>query len=227
MHTAISNRVRIGMLALPLYGVLAVASIVLHGPLPDAARDPQGFAQAVSSANFGTAFLITMIGQVVDIFAFLALYGYLAGGRNEGLSFWGMALSIAGGALFLAMTGFLAFAAPAIGQVYLAGQTQVIAVAVAGFSSGPALGVLSVSGLLGTIGAILLAIGIWRSGSLPKWSALLFFLSIPLLAFAPAFSYPLELLGGLLALVSGAWIVLGAWRGSPEAAMGAANPARA
>lgn len=40
-------------------------------------------------------------------------------------------------------------------------------------------------------------------------------LTTPLLAFAPAFSYILELLGGVLLLVSGTWIVVVVWRHQP------------
>jgi hypothetical protein len=46
------------------------------------------------------------------------------------------------------------------------------------------------------------------------WAGVLYALTTPLLAFAPAFSYGLELLGGVLLLVSTTWIALEVWRQS-------------
>jgi hypothetical protein len=52
----------------------------------------------------------------------------------------------------------------------------------------------------------MMGIAIWRSGTLPRWTALLFAVHTPLLAFASAFSYPLELLGGITLLGSALWL---------------------
>ena len=84
-------------------------------------------------------------------------------------------------------------------------------VLMAGFFSGPALALLYPSGLIGTVGSVLFFMAIWRS-NLPVWAGVWYALTTPLLAFAPAFSYVLELLGGLLLLVSTTWLARAAWR---------------
>ena len=123
-----------------------------------------------------------------------------------------MVTSLIGGSLFLVFTGSFAFAAPAIGKMYLGGDQSVINIAVVSFFSRPATSLLYPSGLIGTLGSIILGIAIWRSGSLLKWAGVLFAIHTPLLAFAAAFSYPLELAGGLSLLISGIWLALGMWQ---------------
>jgi hypothetical protein len=209
MKTQYSTPVRIGMLALPMFGILSIVGILLRGPLSDASVNPQAFAQSAAAPGFAVAWQIIILSEVFALLGYLALYAALTPGR---LSLWALVLTIVGTALFLSLTGFMAFAAPVVGRLYLQGQTNVIQVAVAGFFAGPVLSFLYPAGLLGGIGSILFAIAIWRSSTLLKWSAIPFALAIILLAFAPAFSYAVEMLGAVCALVSGAWLAWGVFK---------------
>jgi len=212
------NRIRIGVVALVLSGGLGLVGEWLRGPLLDPTVNPAGFAQA--AAGWGGAWEMILLSALLAMFGTLALYGHLAGGRADTTAFWGLMLSLAGGGLFLVFTGAFAFADPVVGRLYAQGDQSVIAVAVAAFYQGPATSILYPSGILGTLGSVLMGIAIWRSGSLPRWIAILFAVHTPLLAFASPFSYPLELLGGVTLLASGLWLAPYMWRSAarPSAA---------
>lgn len=211
MKTQYTSQIRLGLLTLPLWGLSAVVGILLRGPVVDASVNPQGFAQAATAPNYGIAWLIILVGQVIALFGYMALAAVLAPTRSARAAWWGMVLTVAGSALFVSLIGFMAFAAPVIGKLYLQGETDVMQVGIAGFFGGQVLSVLYPSGLLGAVGSLLFGVAIWRSGTLPKWAAVPFALAIILLAFAPAFSYVVELVGAVCALVSGAWIAAKVW----------------
>ena len=227
MNTGNTNRIRLGALALVLGGVIAVVGEFMRGPLLDPSVNPAGFAQAAASSNWGAAWTLILLAATLSIFGTLAIYGYLAGGRADGMAFWGMVLSLAGGALFLVFTGSFAFADPVVARLYLQGNQGAIGAAVAAFYQGPATSILYPSGLIGTLGSILLGIAIWRSGTLPRWAGILFAIHTPLLAFASAFSYPLELLGGLALLACALWLAPAMLRPAARDGMTAASAARA
>ena len=211
MSTNSPLRSRFSLLMLPLAGLLAFFGLVLRGPLGNPSVNPSGFAQSTASANFGIGWIIILLGSVVRIYSFMVLFGLLGMTRAGRLAFWALVLSFVSEALFLSLTGILAFTAPVAGRLYLQGDPRMLNVLMAGFFSGPALALLYPSGLIGTVGSVLFFMAIWRS-NLPVWAGVWYALTTPLLAFAPAFSYVLELLGGLLLLVSTTWLARAAWR---------------
>ncbi len=119
-----------------------------------------------------------------------------------------MLLCLAGLALVQTLVGS-ALTWPAIGTLYLQGQTNVIDIAAATFSGSSALP-LYLSGILYSIGSFVLALAIWRCGILPRWSAIPYALQAPLLAFA--ISYVTELLGAILLIIAIGWILSSMWK---------------
>ena len=188
--------------------------LLLRGPFGNPSLNPSGFARAAVATNFGTAWVIILLGSVVRIYSLMVLFAVLAQTRAGRLAFWVLVFSFVSEALFLSLTGILAFATPVAAKLYLQGDTALLNVLKAGFFSGPGLALLYPSGLFGTLGSILFSIAIYRS-NFPMWSAVLYALTTPLLAFAPAFSYALELLGGVLLLVSASWIAAVVWQRQP------------
>jgi hypothetical protein len=211
MSTNSPLRSRASLAMLPLAGLLTVLGLILRGPLGNPSINPSGFAQSAASANFGTSWIIILLGSVARLYSFMILFGLLGLTRAGKLVFWAMLLSIVSEALFISLTGILVFTVPVAAQLYLQGDAHMLNVLMAGFFSGPVASVLYPAGLIGTLGSILFSIAIWRS-NLPMWAGVLYGLTTPLLAFAPAFSYGLELLGGLLLLVSSTWLATAAWR---------------
>jgi hypothetical protein len=132
-----------------------------------------------------------------------------------------MGLSVLGVVTVLPLIGFLAMAAPEVGRLYLAGQTDAMRVAVAMASAGPALGLGLLSGLAYTLGALLLARAL--PTEMPRLLRLAFALQAPLLSVVALVSVVAELVGALCLLASGAWLVAWVWRGAaPEGERGPA-----
>jgi hypothetical protein len=121
-----------------------------------------------------------------------------------------MVLSIIGIALTLPPLGVINYAFPAIGRAYLAGDSSIFAF-VNDFFRFPMVAVLFPAVLFVPLGTILFSIGIWKSGVLPRWSGVLLAVPVLLLAF-PLPIHILRLIGGVLQVVAGWWIVSSAMR---------------
>lgn len=210
-----------GVSALPIAGLLWIATILLRGPVPDPSGDAATFAQTVASTSYLAAWLGITAALVLVLFGVFALYAYFAGSGVHRLAFAAMVSSIAGAALVLPLFGIFGFAYPALGEAYLEGQTGVVDVAAAIFAGPLILLYATVSGLLYSAGLVAFGVAIWRSRTLPKWSAVPFALSAPLLAFPLTFA--LEILGAILLAASGAAIAWSVRR--QTSAVAVANPA--
>src|SRR5262245_58792439 len=113
-----------------------------------------------------------MAGLLLQIFGVVTLYGYLMPTPVERWALWGMILTVLTDALLLALVGTFAYAFPTIGRLYLQGQQNVMEVAVAFGSS--FIAVLLTQAILYSLAAVCMSVAIWRSGNLPKWSALVY-----------------------------------------------------
>jgi hypothetical protein len=207
MQLPLRPRVRFVLLALPLAGVLFITGILGRGPSLDPSVDPDAFARSSVAAWASGAWLAILMGMVLEIPGVLALYLVLANGQRERLAFWGAVLSMLGIALVIPLIGFMALAAPTVGQLYLGGQTDVMAVAARMASTGPALLLAIVSVVTYCAGTICLTLAL--RGILPQVLLAAYALQAPLLTFAALFSVTAELIGAVLLFICGTWIV---WR---------------
>jgi hypothetical protein len=123
---------------------------------------------------------------------------------------WGMILTVITDALLLALVGTFAYVFPTIGRLYLQGQQNVMEVALAFGSS--FIAVLLTQAILYSLAAIFISVAIWRSGTLPKWSALVYLLAGLILAFAPPLPYLPEIFGAILLAISSVWIGWSIWQ---------------
>jgi hypothetical protein len=216
--TPAATWIRVGLYALPAYGLLIAYSTLK--PQPDQVSDPDGWARFVSSTPYLVDHIIgNVLGTALVIFGTFALGAFLAASRAARLALWGMVLSITGYVLFTVPGVISTFATPAIGAAYLAGNREVMALE---FSS-----VLTVIILLGlafaVVGNGLLGMAIWRGGTLPRWSGviwaaatLIFYVLGAALGMATTgASLPTQPIGGVLMAISGAWI---AWAASRQRA---------
>lgn len=220
----VTNWIRVGLLALPVYGVLTFWA-TLH-PQPDQGTDPEAWARFVSSTSHLLTHLLGSIGgTILAIFGVFALGAYLAGSLAGRLGLVAMVMTVIGHALFLAVVGLSAFATPAIGQAYLAGMEDIIVQVQ--FSSATTVTFL-LAILLLFVGNVLLGVAVWRSGTLPKWagaiwatSALVFYvLGVVLAQLTTGSSLPTQPVGALLMLTSGGWMAWSALR-KPSNQLGA------
>jgi hypothetical protein len=223
-RTPAAGWIRVGLFALPLYGLLLVYST--WSPQPDQVIDPEGWARFVSSTSYLVGHIIgNVLGTALVIFGTFALGAFLATSRAPRLALWGMVLSITGYTLFTVPSVISTFATPAIGAAYLAGNREVMTLE---FS--PILTVLIVLALLlAVIGNGLLSVAIWRSGSLPRWAGVIwaaatlifYVLGAALGMAATGASLPTQPIGAALMAIAGGWI---AWAGSRVLADRARNP---
>jgi hypothetical protein len=219
MQPPMTRRVRFVLFALPLAGLLFSAGIVGRGPSLEPSVDPAAFASSSVEAWASGAWLAILAGMVLELPGLFALYLVLANGQRERLAFWGVVLSIVGVALVVPLIGFMALAAPTVGELYQAGQIDVMAVAVRMTSTGPALLLAIISGVTYCAGSICLALAL--RGMLPQALVVAYAAQAPLLTFAALFSVTAELIGAVLLLMCGAWIV---WRTSQSPARTAKLP---
>jgi hypothetical protein len=205
----IGGWIRIGLLALPVYGLLTFWGTLESQP--DQTKNPEAWARFVSS----TAHLLTHLfgsigGAILAILGVFALGVYLARSRAGRLGLAAMVMTVVGHTLFLSVVGLSAFATPGIARAYLAGMENVMQVE---FGSAQTA-TFGLAILLLFVGNVLLGVAVWRSGTLPKWagaiwaaSAFMFYVLGAVLAMATTgSSLVTQPLAAVLMVISGGWI---------------------
>jgi hypothetical protein len=122
-----------------------------------------------------------------------------------------MVITVAANTLALPITGWSAFAAPAIGRAYIAGIEDAMRIDV----GTDFIVIFMLTIVLAFVGNVLLGIAIWRSRTLPKWAgaiwiawAVMFYLAGILYGFLfTGSSPPTQPVGSLLMAISSGWIV--------------------
>jgi hypothetical protein len=210
------NLIRLGVLALPLAGLLALVGLYSSFQLGTGGILATGDNRAIVSGGYyvsqllGNALALTLL-----IFGVMALYVYLANSGVKTMALGAMVLSIFGIAFQLIALGVFAFAIPTLSRSFLEGNQESINISDYIFE-GPFRIVVILALLLYLAGFILWGVAIWRSGVLPKWAGVLVAVHAPLLIFGPV-SVVGPLVGAVSALVGGGWIALSVLRSSSPA----------
>jgi hypothetical protein len=203
------NWIRVGLLALPIYGLLTAWATL--DPQPDQVKHTEEWARFVGSTSYLVDHIFGAIGgSVLAILGVFALGAYLIRSRAGNLGLAAMVITVVGQGLALTIGGVTAFATNAIGRAYLAGIKDVMRVEFASEMTAT----LGLAILLLFVGNVLLGVAVWRSGTLPKWagviwvaSALMFYaLGAVAGMLTTGASLPTQPVGGLLIAISGGWI---------------------
>lgn len=216
--------VRIGLLALPIYGVLTFLATLTHQP--DMNADFGAYARYVSTTSYLVGHLVgSIFGTMLAIFGNFALGSYLAGGRAVRIALPAMVSSVAGHALILTIFGMSTFATPAVGRAYLEGQRGIVEV------NQDILGVPLVitallGGLLYSVGAVLFGFAIWRSGTLPRWAGTLYAPTGFLISIVGLMIGQAQTVGTVLLIAASGWIAWSALRRPPAEMAGAGTRPR-
>ena len=214
MSTPNINRwMGIGLLGLPLYGVMTFFSSI--DPQPDPNTHYEAWSRFVTTDSYVIKHLfLTLLGTIFGIFGTFALGAYLTRSEAGGMGLWAMVITVLGYSLFLTWAGVSTFAAPIEGQAYLAGieAYKELPTSLAGTLQGLTV---VVSILLAFVGNVLLGVAVWRSGILPKWSGALWAFA-PVLMYVFGMAYALTLgaqatpptvpAGAVLLTIGGAWM---------------------
>src|SRR5215208_3992193 len=119
----------VGLLGLPLYGVLTFWSSL--DPQPDPNTDYEAWAHYVSTNYYVLKHLFgSILGMILALFGTIALGAYLSRSRAGRLGLVAMVITVLGYALFLTIGGVSTFAVPGEGQAYLAGIEEFAEIAV-------------------------------------------------------------------------------------------------
>jgi hypothetical protein len=208
-RTPAASWIRVGLFALPAYGLLTAYATL--EPQPDQASDPDGWARFVSSTSYLVGHVIgNVLGTALAIFGTFALGAFLATSRAPRLALSGMVLAVAGHILFTVPGAISTFATPAIGTAYLAGNRDVMALEF----SDVVTAIIALGLLLAVIGNTILGVAIWRSGTLPRWAGVIwvvatfifYVLGAALGMATTGASLPTQPVGAALLAVSGGWI---------------------
>lgn len=135
MDIGANNLIRLGILALPLAGLLSLVGLLSRYDTPNSRIDPEKAARTAASASyFVSQFIGNVVGLTLLIFGVLALTAYLANTRARKLALGAMIFSILGVAPVLSALGATTYALPALGQAYLHGERGTLATVDAIFS---------------------------------------------------------------------------------------------
>jgi hypothetical protein len=218
--------IRLGLLTLPLAGLLLTWATSAFLDLSDAVVAPEEVAQAYTSLGyFLSQFVGYLVGLTLLTVGVFALTVYLSEIRRERWTLVAMVMSVLGIGLLLSHYGFSTYALPVLGEAYLDGVQNALVLANTILLDGLTRSVLYAAFLLYSAGFILFGFGVWSSGALPKWAGVLLALH------APLFTAPLpdlfSVLGALLLLVGGGWITFAVLRRPPTRGAGAEPEPRA
>jgi hypothetical protein len=201
--------IRAGLVALPVYGLPVLASTLTHQP--DYSSDFRAYAEYVTTPSFLVSHLAGSIaGTVIGILGLLALYGILSGNeRARRAATPGLTASVAGLSLVMTLFGAAAFAQPAIGRAYLAGDQAAVAIN-ADVYGAAAISVGVLGGLLYSLGGVFLGVAIWRFERVPRWTGLAYAVAVPLISVVGLVVGAAQTLGAVLLIAATARIAAAA-----------------
>ena len=206
-----ASRIRLGGGALAVAGILFVLYPAIR-PFSDE-RSLQG-AAAFGSTAWIVAHMLAMGGFALLMVGLLGIYIALQDSRSELLSFWALVLGLLGVGMTLPFYGGEAFGLHTIGQEALRQHNAALVGLAAVIRGEPQLTMFMAGLLLIAVSAIMVAIAVWRSGTLAKWSGLPFALGFAL--YIPQFfgNQPVRVAHGLVVMVGCLWIALTLWQHS-------------
>ncbi|MBV9164728.1 MAG: hypothetical protein JO342_01080 [Solirubrobacterales bacterium] len=226
-QTTLNKYSRVGLWALPIYGLANLVGTLSSQPDYHKAANFPAYARYIHAPSFLASHLgLSLLGTGIGLLGFTALFVYLAM-LGSGVSVAAFVSTIIGSVFMAAVFGVAAFAQPAIGKAFLAGHRD--AIALNSSVCGTALN-LTVAGslLLYFAGALLFAIAISRSRSLPRNAGILFAAAIPLFAIGSITGTVLASVDALLEIGSAIWIARSASpAGSSTAVTSGQEPALA
>jgi hypothetical protein len=223
----ITRWIGIGLLGLPLYGVLTFFSSL--DPQPDPNTHYDAWARYVTTDSYVlTHLFLSDLGLILAIFGTFALGAYLATSRAGRMGLAAMAVAVFGSLLFLMVGGVSTFSSPEQGQMHLQGIEGIRQMPTI-LAQTVMMATFAVSFLLMLVGNVLLGVAVWRSGTLPKWAGALWvagsalpvlgmlYALLPIGANATPASVPA---GMVLLAISGGWMALSALRGPSAETVG-------
>lgn len=206
VKTVFSSRVHLGALSLIVSGILFILYPVLR-PFSDEST-LQG-AEAFASTAWVLSHVLAVVAFILLALGLLGLHSTFQKTTVERLASLALILIWIGVGFTLPYYGAEIFALHAIGQEAVKQQSAALLPLVDAVRfSGPAVVMFAAGLLLLAVGPILVAIAVWRSGMLSRWSVLSFALGFAL--YIPQFfgSQPIRVAHGLMVALGCIWVAL-------------------
>lgn len=211
-HTYPDRRVRMGAIAFAIAGVLfAVYEIVA----PRADESTLDGAAAWASAGWSIAHISAIVGLILIPLGYGAIRGFLDGTPQEGTAHLATVIGTIGSGLTISYYGAEVYGLKAIGQRAVADGDDSLTDVGNDFRLDPTAMTIFLIGLVFVaVAAVLVAIAVWRSGSLPRWSAVP--LAALLVTMLPQFFLPHagRIVWGVLVAFAALWLAAALWRAS-------------
>lgn len=208
-----STRILLGLFALVLAAALFTAGefFLARPDLPvNPVADPEAFARTAAEGGFAVWAGRGLLGIFLEAVGMIALYLYLQDSPGEQLAFWGLLVSLFGDFFGAVLFGSVYFIHPSVGAYALESQMGVVA------TLAPSPVLMAMMAVPSVVGLALLAVAIWRSTVLPKWSGVVM-LGGFILILAALDVFALQVLGNAVVGLGALWIFIHAWL-SPEPA---------
>lgn len=195
-----------GIWTIPVSGLMGAAIYTYWMTTPDSESDLAGAAAWASSTSAIATGLLYVVAVSALVLGLLAVYSLLADGRFGSWALVGLVAGVLGASMILSAIGTFVFAASDVSNLYDDGDQGVgpAITVLSGGNFGPAMNLLfSVAILVSLIGALAFGGALWRSGRLPRWSAVIFGAGFVLfLSSTPV----LAQVGGVLLAIAGVMI---------------------
>ncbi len=205
-QTGYTGRIRLGAVSLAVSALL-LALFPLVRPFGDRSPNPIEVAETFASTSWVVSHFLGALGFILLPIGLFGLYTYLRDSPVDGRAFQGLILCWLGVGLFLPIFGTEAFALRVIGSEAVNQKNADLIVLANSIRMGPQrFAFLIPSLVLLAIGAILVAVAVWKSGTLPRWGGILF--AIGLALFFPLLPQIVRVVDGLLTGVGGIWVAL-------------------
>lgn len=206
-----SARVRLGATAFAIAAVLFVLYPAVR-PWRDE-ETVEGATAAMGSGAWVASHLFAMVGFILLPLGLLAVRTVVGGTRAEPLAAAAFVVSLVGAGLTLPYYGAEDFALHAVAQRAAEGQQLDLLDLVNAIRTGSvAITMFGIGLLLLGVGAVLTGVAVWRSGVLPRYSAIPF--AIGFVLFLPQFYAPaaVRIGHGVLVGIGLAWLAIELWR---------------
>ena len=209
MNDRLEMWARAALWALPVYGVLLAVGTITQQP--DYRTDFPAYADYVTTTTFLASHLgASIAGAALGLIGAVALF-VLTSGASPGRATSGFVLSVFGQVGLISVFGVAAFAQPAIGDAFLAGDRTAADAINTAVYDGPLVVMAGVSLLLFVAGGILLGMATHRLRAWPAWVGTMFAASIAVFAIGVFIEVPfLQPAAGIGVAVAGVGAALAA-----------------
>jgi hypothetical protein len=203
-RATVDRLARAGLWCLPVYGLLLALGTLTHQP--DPATQFEDYARYITTDRFLVSHLVaSILGAGVGLVGVITALVFLLRTRSAGQALVGTALTTVGNVLLTAVFAAAAFAQPAIGRAFLAGDEGMRELDRDVYGT-PLATTAAVGLLIFVAGAIVLGRAVTRSSPSLRWAGVTYAVALPVFAVAGFVLGPLQPVAAVVLTVAAAVI---------------------